>query len=79
MRNGLPASSPALDDQDTEEEHNDDTEIDNMHTAYESFVANMNTSGSTMPYSEGPDLHAGTSSYSSEISRYSLYPIFCSH
>jgi hypothetical protein len=67
----LPASSPAPDDQDEEEEHNDDTELDRMHTAYESFVANMNASGSAMPYAEGPGLHARTSSYSGEISMYS--------
>ena len=69
----LPASSPAPDDQEDEEDHNDDTELDHMHTAYETFVANMNTSGSAMPYAEGPDLHARTSGYSSEISKYNLY------
>ena len=69
----LPASSPAPDDQDDEEEHNDDTELDHMQTAYESFVANMNASGPAMSYAEGPDFHAGASGYSSEISRHSLY------
>lgn len=69
----LPASSPAPDDQDDEEEHNEDTELDHMQTAYESFVANMNASGPAMSYAEGPDFHAGTSGYSSEISRHSLY------
>ena len=69
----LPASSPTPDDQDDEEDHNDDTELDHMHTAYETFVANMNPSGSAMPYAEGPDLHARTNGYSSELCRYSLY------
>ena len=69
----LPASSPAPDDQDDEEEHIDDAELDHMHTAYESFVANISRSGSAMPYAEGPDLNAEASGYSSEISRYSLY------
>jgi len=75
----LPASSPVPDDQDDEEGRNDDTELDHMHTAYESFVANMNARGSAMPYAEGPDLHAGTSGYSGETSRESLYFIPRSH
>ena len=72
----LPASSPAPDDQDDEEEHNDDTELDHMQSAYESFVANMTAIGPAMPYAEGPDFHARTSGYSSEISRHSLYFVF---
>ena len=75
----LPASSPPPDDQEDEEDHNDDTEPDHIHTPYESFVANMDTSGSAMPYAEGPGLHVEKSGYTSEISRYILCLILRSH